>query len=417
MGQTERNVKKMSSFIKRTAVAIGIVLFSIIGLVAFYSSVLPDFYLVSRGDKLMVSSLFSISARPCESKVTVAVSDGASTSSRYTKSTLMLFGTVPIKEVESKTIERPNLYPCGEPFGIKLITDGVMVVDLQKIDNSSPAKECGIREGDIIVSIDGETVKSNADVAKIIRATNGESCSVKIKRGKNDLTLTLQPKLDGGCYKAGMWVRDSSAGIGTLTFYDEETGAFGGLGHAVCDADTKEPLPLSTGSLGEINLTGLNRSQSGNPGQLLGEFANSSSTGEILKNCTSGVFGTLNSNPSSHKAIPLGFRQEITTGKATILTSIDNSGPKEYEISIEQINMSEDAEHDLVIKVTDPELLEKAGGIVQGMSGSPIIQNGRLVGAVTHVFIEDSSMGYGIFADEMYSNAVCSYENSIDIAG
>lgn len=407
----------MSSFIKRTAVAIGIILFSIIGLVAFYSSVLPDFYLVSRGDKLMVSSLFSISARPCESKVTVAVSDGASTSSRYTRSTLMLFGTVPIKEVESKTVERPSLYPCGEPFGIKLITDGVMVVDLQKIDNSSPAKDCGIREGDIIVSIDGEKVKSNADVAKIIRATNGEECSVKIKRGKNDLTLTLQPKLDGGCYKAGMWVRDSSAGIGTLTFYDEETGTFGGLGHAVCDADTKEPLPLSTGSVGEIRLTGLNRSRSGNPGQLLGEFANSSSTGEILKNCTSGVFGTLNSNPSQHKAIPLGFRQEVTTGKATILTSVDNSGPKEYEISIEQINMSEDAEHDLVIKVTDPELLEKAGGIVQGMSGSPIIQNGRLAGAVTHVFIEDSSMGYGIFADEMYSNAVSAYENSMDIAG
>lgn len=408
----------MSAFFRKTTAWAAVLLFSIIGLVAFYSAVLPDFYLVSKGDELAVSSLFSISAKPCQSKVTVAVSGNASGSSRYTKNMLMLFGSVPIKEVQSKTVERPVLYPCGQPFGIKLITDGVMVVDLQKINDSSPAKDCGIKEGDVIVSIDGEKVKSNADVAKIIRATGGECCSVRIKRGNNDLTLKLQPKLDGGCYKAGMWVRDSSAGIGTLTFYDAETGAFGGLGHPVCDADTKEPLPLSAGTVGEINLTGFNKSKSGSPGQLLGEFANSASTGEILKNCESGVFGTLNANPcdSSSKAIPLGFRQEITTGKATILTSIDNSGPKEYDISIEQINMSESAEHDLVIKITDKELLEKTGGILQGMSGSPIIQNGRLVGAVTHVFIDDSAKGYGIFADEMYSKASDSLQ-SLENAG
>ena len=350
--------------------------------------------------------------------MTVAVSGGSSGASRYTKNMLMLFGAVPVKEVESKTMERPMLYPCGQPFGIKLLTEGVMVVDLQKVDTSSPAKDCGIREGDVIVSIDGEKVKSNADVAKIIRSSNGEACSVRIKRGSNDLTFKLCPRLESGSYKAGMWVRDSSAGIGTLTFYDPENGTFGGLGHPVCDADTKEPLPLSAGTVGEINLTGFNKSRSGCPGQLLGEFANSASTGDILKNCESGVFGTLNANPCPNaKEFPLGFRQEIHPGKAKILSSIDNDGPKEYEISIEQINLSDSAEHDLVIKITDKTLLEKTGGILQGMSGSPIIQDGRLVGAVTHVFIEDTAKGYGIFADEMYSKTSEFAESTIENAG
>lgn len=350
--------------------------------------------------------------------MTVAVSGGSSGASRYTKNMLMLFGTVPVKEVESKTMERPMLYPCGQPFGIKLLTEGVMVVDLQKVDSSSPAKDCGIREGDVIVSIDGEKVKSNADVAKIIRSSNGEACSVRIKRGSNDLTFKLCPRLEDGSYRAGMWVRDSSAGIGTLTFYDPENGTFGGLGHPVCDADTKEPLPLSAGTVGEINLTGFNKSRSGCPGQLLGEFANSASTGDILKNCESGVFGTLNANPCPNaKEFPLGFRQEIHPGKAKILSSIDNDGPKEYEISIEQINLSDSAEHDLVIKITDKTLLEKTGGILQGMSGSPIIQDGRLVGAVTHVFIEDTAKGYGIFADEMYSKASEISDNAVENAG
>ena len=215
-----------------------------------------------------------------------------------------------------------------------------------------------------------------------------------------------------------MWLRDSSAGIGTLTFYDPENGTFGGLGHPVCDADTKEPLPLSAGTVGEINLTGFNKSRSGCPGQLLGEFANSASTGDILKNCESGVFGTLNANPCPNaKEFPLGFRQEIHPGKAKILSSIDNDGPKEYEISIEQINLSDSAEHDLVIKITDKMLLEKTGGILQGMSGSPIIQDGRLVGAVTHVFIEDTAKGYGIFADEMYSKTSELAESTIENAG
>lgn len=214
-----------------------------------------------------------------------------------------------------------------------------------------------------------------------------------------------------------MWVRDSSAGIGTLTFYDPSTGAFGGLGHPICDADTKLPLPLSQGSVGEVRITGFNKSVKGDPGQLLGEFSSSASVGNIDFNNESGVFGTLNSPPSSSKPIELGFRQEVHTGEAVIYTTIDNGKPKEYKINIEKADLSSDAEHDLIVKITDPKLLETTGGILQGMSGSPIIQDGRLVGAVTHVFIDDPQQGYGIFADSMYRQSTKCVDPELGMAG
>lgn len=407
----------MSKFFRRTALLVGIIAMSVMGLVGFYSAVLPDSYNVSKDGELMINSLFSISARPCESKVTVAISENSSYSSRTSYGTLLLFGAVPIKDVTERSIDRPMLVPCGQAFGIKLLTDGVMVVDFSKVDDKCPAKECGIKEGDVIISVNGQQIKSNADISKAITNSKGEPCSVVLKRDGNEKTLSLTPVFSGGTYKAGMWVRDSSAGIGTLTFYDEETGCFGGLGHPVCDSDTKETLPLSEGVVGDIRITGCTRSTNGDPGQLLGEFASSASLGSILANCSDGVFGTLNVCPSDEPAVELGFRQEIKRGDAEIICSVDGGEAKHYKISIEQIHLDEQAEHDLVIKVTDPELIEKTGGIVQGMSGSPIIQNGRLVGAVTHVFIDDPTMGYGIFADQMYQSASVSTEDGISKAG
>ena len=228
---------------------------------------------------------------------------------------------------------------------------------------------------------------------------------MRIKRGSNDLTFKLCPRLESGSYKAGMWVRDSSAGIGTLTFYDPENGTFGGLGHPVCDADTKEPLPSPQAQLVEINLTGFNKSRSGCPGQLLGELQ-LRSTGDILKKLRKRcVRHTECKSLPKCKRVSSRLPSGNTSRQSKILSSIDNDGPKEYEISIEQINLSDSAEHDLVIKITDKTLLEKTGGILQGMSGSPIIQDGRLVGAVTHVLVNDPTQGYGILAENMLLEA------------
>ncbi len=375
----------------------------LVGLAGFYRVMLPNRFFVSEGEPLMISSVFSITAKPTRSSYTVALTSISARSSRTTENTLMLFGMIPIKNVTASSVERPKLVPCGSAFGIKLLTDGVMVVDLAEVNGGCPAKECGIREGDIIISINGENIQSNGDVSDIIKRSRGKKCDVILKRDGKEVRAALSPVYSEGAYKAGMWVRDSSAGIGTLTFYNEETGEFAGLGHPVCDSDTGEILPLWEGAVGRIRLTGFIPSSKGDPGQLTGEFDGTDTLGEITLNCEEGLFGRLDKCPVNSAPLELGFRQEIEKGSATMLCSLDGGTPKSYSVEIEQINLSQAAEHDLVVKVTDKELIAQTGGIVQGMSGSPIIQNGRIVGAVTHVFIEDPTMGYGIFGDRMAS--------------
>lgn len=401
----------MAKIIKTVALAVSICLMSIMGLVWFYSATLPDTYYVGESP-LSISALFSISSKPCKSKTSYASTyDGNDLSlvTKITDSTLMLFDSIPIKQVQEKTVERPLLVPSGQPFGIKLMTDGVVVVKMEKMDGVCPASDCGIQVGDVIISVNGEKVGSNTKIAEIISSSKGEPCVITYKRNGEQKIATLTPVLSDGGYKCGVWVRDSSAGIGTLTFFDPETDAFGGLGHAICDCDTNLPLPLSSGTVGDVEITGYDKSKKGEPGQLTGEFMGYSTSGEILANADCGVFGILDEYSGNQKAIPMGFRQEAHAGEATIYTTIDGDTPKEYNIEIERVNLQKGSEHDMVIRVTDKELLRNTGGIVQGMSGSPIIQDGRLIGAVTHVFVDNPDQGYGIFADTMYEQAcLCS---------
>ncbi|MBR1423254.1 MAG: SpoIVB peptidase [Ruminococcus sp.] len=387
----------MQRILKTAAALIGTCMLALVSAAGFYETALPDIYNVS--GSFTLHSALPISA---VSGKTAAVEAGSGTSS--SDMTLMLFGTVPIKDVKMNTVKRAYAVPVGEPIGLKLMSDGVMVIELQEVGGRCPAKEAGIEVGDVISKVAGEPVADNSDVSDIISKSGGQPCSVTLERDGERLELELEPELDKGSYKAGMWVRDSSAGIGTLTFYVRDTGAFAGLGHPVCDSDTKQTITLSQGSVGEIKLTGITKSESGSPGQLIGEFKNSASVGTILKNRSDGVYGTLDYDPaSSSEALPIAFSHEVSTGEAAILCDIDGKGAKEYSVIIESADISGSSEHDMVIRVTDKKLIKKAGGIVQGMSGSPLIQNGRIVGAVTHVFVDDSTRGYAIFADTMYS--------------
>lgn len=412
----------MGKIIKTVALASAVVLMSIMGLVWFYSYTLPDSYYVGE-DKLSVSTFFTVTSKPCKDKSYYAstydktkASDNLSTVTKITDSTLMLFDSIPIKQVQEKTVTRPMLVPSGQPFGIKLMTDGVVVVKMEKLNGACPASECGIRVGDVVTSVNGESVDSNQKISDIISSSEGKPCVVTYKRNSEEKTATLTPVLSQGSYKCGMWVRDSSAGIGTLTFYDPETEAFGGLGHPICDCDTDLPLPLSQGTVGDVNITGYEKSEKGEPGQLTGEFAGNAKTGEILSNCDCGIFGKLYEYSGNQGAVPMGFRQEIHTGEAVIYATIDGDTPEEYTIEIEKVNLQEDAEHDMIIRITDDELLKKTGGIVQGMSGSPIIQDGMLVGAVTHVFVDNPDQGYAVFADSMYRQACSCTEEVLDLA-
>ncbi len=198
-----------------------------------------------------------------------------------------------------------------------------------------------------------------------------------------------------------MWIRDSSAGIGTLTLYQPTTDVVAGLGHAICDVDTGEILPISSGDLVWANITGVIKGQSGAPGELIGEFTNKH-IGKVMINCEAGIYGIADKAPINAKSYPVAMRQEVRDGKATILCTVNGTEPKEYEIMIEKVNLSDSGTtKNMVIRVTDPELLEVTGGIVQGMSGSPILQDGKLVGAITHVFVNQPTRGYGIFAENM----------------
>ncbi len=325
---------------------------------------------------------------------------------------LRLFGIFPIKTVSISQTDRKCVVPGGIPFGIKMISNGVMVTAVSAINCdgklTSPARDAGIKSGDVILSINGRSVKSNLEVVDAVNQANGKSIKVSLKQNGKTKEVTANPIFDktDKSYKIGVWVRDSSAGIGTVTFYDPQSSLFGGLGHAVCDSDTGNALALLEGEIVGAEIDSVTKGQNGAPGQLCGHFSPYAKAGKILINDDTGVFGTMSNVKVINGSIPVALKQQIKTGKATILTTIDGSQPQEFEIEIERICYNNARKtKNMIVHVTDQRLLDKTGGIVQGMSGSPIIQNGKLVGAVSHVFINDSARGYAIFAENMLETA------------
>ena len=301
------------------------------------------------------------------------------------------------------------VYLGGFPIGIKLYCDGVVVVDTQNVETSgavlNPAQKAGILKGDIIKSIDGVKVTTNSEVSKIIEDSNGKELKMQILRNgeiKNVVFSSVYSTVSGG-YKAGLWIRDSSAGIGTVTFYTQD-GEFASLGHAVCDVDTGELLPISTGETTDAKITGCYKGKSGAAGELCG-ILESKSTGKIMVNKSIGIYGVFNEVDTTKTLYPLCRKNEVKMGAAQIVTTVEEGKQEAFNIEIERIDYISGENKNLVIKVTDENLIGKTGGIIQGMSGSPIIQNGKLVGAVTHVFLNDPTGGYGIFAETMFEVA------------
>lgn len=308
--------------------------------------------------------------------------------------------------------ERPKLVPVGRAVGIKLFSHGVMVVGLEEVPTAegavSPAKESGLKVGDIITSLDGESVNTIEEMESILKACEGEPMAVTALRSGKQLNVTAEAAacLADGSYKLGAWVRDSMAGIGTVTFYDPATGHFCALGHGINDVDTNLLMPLKNGGIMASTVTGVIRGKAGAPGQLHGTFDMSGDLGTLTGNTACGVFGTLTDRDAFEGApMPIAFRSEVETGPATILSNIDGDGVREYSVEILRIYPAASSEtRNLMVQVTDPELLSATGGIVQGMSGSPILQNGKLVGAVTHVLVNDPTRGYGILSETMLNS-------------
>lgn len=387
---------------------------ALMGGIIYFDRVLPDSYYVTNGSELTLNSYVQVTSESIIPENYILPSydtrEAYAFSGKNISRTeqLRLFGIFPIKNVSVTEVDEPVVIPCGTPFGIKLLTEGVMVIELTGFDSgsgvTSPAREAGINEGDIIMSISGKPVTSNKDVSRIIEESGGKTLGVELVREGESRVVFIKPVKSAAddCYKAGMWVRDSSAGIGTVTFYDPASGIFAGLGHPVCDCDTGEVLTMSSGEASDVYISGIKKSSSGSPGELIGMFTSDKASGKLAANSSCGIYGYMDRSPVAVSAVPVAMRQEVTTGSAEIYATINGSEPQKYSVEIEKIDLDdEDDSRNLVIHVTDERLLNDAGGIVQGMSGSPIIQNGKLAGAVTHVLVRDPTRGYGIFADTM----------------
>ncbi len=375
-------------------------------------------------DKYYVTSGTALEFRDYIAQVPESSLPSISTDSSQSKTELKLFGIFPVKTVVVCAAESKRVVPGGIPFGIKMLSDGVMVTSLGTVQNKddllTPAKDAGIRACDVIVSIDGKEMMQSSDVVDAVSKSGGKALEVVVKKSDGGVRrVKLSPVLDtcDNTYKVGIYLRDSSAGIGTITYYDPETESFGGLGHGVCDSETGKLISLLKGDVVGAEIDSVTKSRAGMPGQLNGHFATLYNTGSILKNDETGVYGSLKNVRVVGDSIPVALKQEVKTGRATILCTLSGIEPEEFEIEIEKVSYnSSRSVKNMVIRVTDPRLLKEAGGIVQGMSGSPIIQNGKLVGAVTHVFVNDCTRGYGIFAENMLESAQSIKSDSLKTA-
>ena len=290
------------------------------------------------------------------------------------------------------------LVPVGHTVGIKLFSKGVVVVKLS--DGGTPAKACGLRTGDVIVQCGGSTVTSSEQFQSLLQ-TCGGTAELEVRRNGDSMTLSVEPERnDQGVYCIGAWIRDSMAGIGTMTYYDPATATFGALGHGITDVDTAQLMPFSNGSILPSTVKAVKKGEAGSAGELRGDFDLTGDLGDLYANTASGVFGTLDGDyaPAQAQAVPTG---EPETGAAVIRSNIRGDEVREYTVEILKTVPNSRDGRDMVLSVTDPELIEATGGIVQGMSGSPILQNGKLVGAVTHVLLNDPTKGYGISIETM----------------
>jgi stage IV sporulation protein B len=333
------------------------------------------------------------------------------------KASVNVLGVFPVKSVSIKSVSNDIvLYPGGQPIGVKLSTKGVLVVALSDIKTDagkapSPAATAGIQIGDNIIKINGITMKNSEQTQNQINNCEGKNLKVLIERKDKQIETVIKPvkSLEDNKYKVGLWIRDSTAGVGTLTFYDEKSGTFAALGHPITDIDTGTILNINSGEIVSSSIISVKKGLRGNPGELKGIFVNEEDTlGQIYKNTECGVFGKGNSKLTnkSSKPIKVALRSEIKEGPAKILTTINGEEPKLYNIEIEKL-LAQDSPgpKSMVIRVTDQNLLDKTGGIVQGMSGSPIIQDNKIVGAVTHVLINKPDVGYGIYIEWMLKDA------------
>jgi stage IV sporulation protein B len=325
---------------------------------------------------------------------------------------------LPIKKVNVNVLKNFKVIPGGQSIGVKLNSKGVLVVGHHLVETNSskvsPGEQAGIKVGDIITELNGHKIEKMSDVAPYVQEAGeqGTPLKVTIQRENGTIKTKLYPKKDQSenTYKLGLYIRDSAAGIGTMTFIDPKSKKYGALGHVISDMDTKKPIVVEDGQIVKSTVTSIEKGSNGNPGEKLARFSSDHEViGDIQQNSPFGIFGNLHKiikNGKYDKPLPIALSNQVKEGPAKILTVVNGDKVEAYDIKIvSTIPQKFPATKGMIIKVTDPKLLEKTGGIVQGMSGSPIIQDGKLIGAVTHVFVNDPTSGYGVHIEWMLNKA------------
>lgn len=374
---------------------------------------IPENIIIFKGEDINIATLWGINIKSNTTLIETAsnINTGEFDKAGQETLTVSLFDKINLKTIDVSVLEDVEVIPNGEIVGIKLYTSGVLVVGTSSIEGIDgqiykPFEGTGILEGDSIIEVNGNIINNTQELVNSINKSNGQEIEVKFVRNSEEKTCKITPvKNKQEEYKIGLWVRDSAGGVGTVTFYNEESKSFAALGHAITDIDTGEIINTSSGEIDDVNIVSIVKGEKEEPGKVQGTIINGSTIGNIYKNCGFGIYGTVenlnNLNINYNRRVKVASRQEIELGKATFLSGIDGQ-VKEYELEIEKIysNNNEDNKS-MLIKITDEELLEKTGGIIQGMSGSPIIQNGKFIGAITHVFVKEPQVGYAVFGDMM----------------
>lgn len=373
---------------------------------------IPDNLILMQGEELNIKTMFGLNLENSSGQTIEAMaSDTEKISKEVGKLDLSLnLGNFSLKDVTVNVIPNTVVIPGGEAIGLRLYTSGVLVVGMSEIvgtDNKSysPYKDSGLQEGDMIVKIDDKAITCTSDLITKVNECNGNSVEITYVRDGNNYITEIKPtKTEENEYKLGLWVRDAAAGVGTITYYDPESQMFGALGHGILDIDTDQLIDIAKGEVITSKILSIVKGEKGKPGEVQGSIDNGKVIGEVYKNTNFGIYGKLTdvSLIEGGKTLEVMPRDEVKLGKATIICTLDNNKREEYEIEIEKLYTSTNRNNkNMIIKVTDERLLEKTGGIIQGMSGSPILQDGKFVGAVTHVMVNNPEKGYGIFADTM----------------
>ena len=381
---------------------------------------IPNRIILFEGEKFKINTLLGMKIKAQKNET---IETSANNQKRLEKSNknseigkksieVSLFENIPLKKVEVYVLPKIKVIPVGDVAGVKLYTNGVLVVGMSEIEGKDnkrykPYENTGIKEGDRIIKINNKQINTTNDLIETINYSKGNNIEIKYIHETETKECSMTPvKIKDNEYKIGLWVRDSAAGLGTVSFYEPENKMFGALGHGITDIDTNELINIASGEFVTTRILKITKGEIGIPGKIQGTIENQKNIGKIFKNTKFGVYGEVDNisslNLNKYTEMEVALREEIKEGPATILCSLDNKKPEEYKIEIEKIYKENNYNNkSMKIKVTDQRLLEKTGGIIQGMSGSPIIQNGKFAGAVTCVLIKNPQEGYGVFGDIM----------------